>query len=224
MNRKAVIILSGGIDSSTLLYDTAAKGYEVSALTFIYGQKHEREIGSARAICNELSVPHRVVDLSALKPILSGSALTDPDVEIPDVPETSEHYGTLKATIVPNRNAIFLSIAVGYAVSTGAGSVLFGAHHSDRGVYPDCRAEFVEAFQAAERLATDAPELRVEAPYAAMDKAEIVRLGAGLGVPFGLAWSCYKGGEIHCGACSSCRERKRAFAEAGVPDPTGYRA
>lgn len=224
MNRKAVVILSGGIDSSTLLYDTASKGYEVSALTFIYGQKHEREIGSARAICEGLSVSHRVVDLSALKRILSGSALTDPDVEIPDVPETSEHYDTLKTTIVPNRNAIFLSIAVGYAVSTGAGAVLFGAHHSDRGVYPDCRAEFVEAFQAAERLATDAPELRVEAPYAAMDKAEIVRLGVGLGVPFGLAWSCYKGGDVHCGVCSSCRERKRAFAEAGVPDPTGYAA
>lgn len=219
-----MIILSGGIDSSTLLYDTASKGYEVSALTFIYGQKHEREIGSARAICNELSVSHRVVDLSALRPILSGSALTDPDVEIPDVPETSEHYDTLKSTIVPNRNAIFLSIAVGYAVSTGAGSVLFGAHHSDRGVYPDCRAEFVEAFQAAERLATDMPELRVEAPYAALDKADIVRLGAGLGVPFGLAWSCYKGGDIHCGVCSSCRERKRAFAGAGVTDPTEYRS
>jgi 7-cyano-7-deazaguanine synthase len=224
MNGKAVIILSGGIDSSTLLYDTASKGYEVSALTFIYGQKHEREIGSARAICNELSVSHRVVDLSALRPILSGSALTDPDVEIPDVPETSEHYDTLKSTIVPNRNAIFLSIAVGYAVSTGAGSVLFGAHHSDRGVYPDCRAEFVEAFQAAERLATDMPELRVEAPYAALDKADIVRLGAGLGVPFGLAWSCYKGGDVHCGVCSSCRERKRAFAGAGVTDPTEYRS
>jgi len=223
MNRKAVVILSGGIDSSTLLYDTASKGYEVSALTFIYGQKHEREIGSARAICEELSVPHRVVDLSALKPILSGSALTDPSVEIPEVPESAEHFDTLKTTIVPNRNAIFLSIAVGYAVSTGAGAVLFGAHHSDRGVYPDCRVEFVEAFQHAERLATDVPELRVEAPYAAMDKADIVRLGAGLGVPFGLAWSCYKGGEIHCGACSSCRERKRAFAEAGVPDPTEYR-
>ena len=224
MNRKAVVILSGGIDSSTLLYDTASKGSEVSALTFIYGQKHEREIGSARAICEGLSVSHRVVDLSPLKGILSGSALTDPNVEIPDVPETSEHYDSLKTTIVPNRNAIFLSIAVGYAVSTGAGAVLFGAHHSDRGVYPDCRTEFVEAFQAAERLATDAPELRVEAPYAAMDKAEIVRLGAGLGVPFGLAWSCYKGGDVHCGVCSSCRERKRAFAEAGVPDPTGYGA
>lgn len=223
MNRKAVVILSGGIDSSTLLYDRASKGCEVSALTFIYGQKHEREIGSARAICNELSVSHRIVDLSPLKLILSGSALTDPDVEIPDVPETSEHYDTLKTTIVPNRNAIFLSIAVGYAVSTGAGSVLFGAHHSDRGVYPDCRAEFVEAFQAAERLATDMPELRIEAPYAGLDKADIVKLGTGLGVPFGLAWSCYKGGEIHCGVCSSCRERKRAFAEAGVLDPTGYR-
>ena len=223
MYRKAVIILSGGIDSTTLLYDTAAKGYEVSALTFIYGQKHEREINSARAICGRISVPHMVVDLSGLKPLLSGSALTDPGVEIPDVPESAEHYDTLKATIVPNRNAIFLSIAVGHAVSTGAGAVLFGAHNSDRGVYPDCRAEFVEAFEAAERLATDIPQLRIEAPYAGFDKSEIVGLGDGLGVPFGLAWSCYKGGDIHCGVCSSCRERKRAFAEAGVLDPTGYR-
>ncbi|MCA9810670.1 MAG: 7-cyano-7-deazaguanine synthase, partial [Candidatus Dadabacteria bacterium] len=157
------------------------------------------------------------------KPLLSGSALTDPGVEIPDVPESAEHYDTLKATIVPNRNAIFLSIAVGHAVSTGAGAVLFGAHNSDRGVYPDCRAEFVEAFEAAERLATDIPQLRIEAPYAGFDKSEIVGLGDGLGVPFGLAWSCYKGGDIHCGVCSSCRERKRAFAEAGVLDPTGYR-
>lgn len=222
MNKKAVIILSGGIDSTTLAYDMADKGYGVSALTFIYGQRHVREIESAERICRGLSVEHRVIDLSAIKGLLSGSALTDPSVEVPEVPETADHYDTLKATIVPNRNAIFLSVAVGLAVSAGSGAVFFGAHHSDRGVYPDCRKEFVEAFQHAERLATDVPGLVIEAPYAEYDKSHIVGLGAGLGVPFKLTWSCYKGGAVHCGVCSSCRERKRAFSESGVPDPTEY--
>lgn len=219
---RAVVIASGGIDSTTLLYKVVGEGLAPYALTFVYGQKHEREIESARKICSGLGVPHRVVDLSSLKGLLSGSALTDSRVEIPDVPETAEHYDTLRTTIVPNRNAIFLSIAVGYAVSLGASRVYFGAHFSDRGVYPDCRPEFVGAFERAERLAVDSSELRIEAPFVDRDKRDIVSLGASLGVPYGETWSCYKGGERHCGACSSCRERKRAFAEAGVPDPTLY--
>lgn len=221
-NKKAVVIASGGIDSSTLLYMVSDRGIDIHALTFIYGQKHRREIESARKLCSMLGVSHRVIDLSALKEILSGSALTDSSIDIPKVPAAAEHYETLATTIVPNRNAIFLSIGVGAAVSIGAKTVYFGAHHSDRGVYPDCRSEFVEAFEAAERLATDVPGLRVEAPFVDMNKSEIVSLGASLGVPFGETWSCYKGGERHCGVCSSCRERKRAFAESGVPDPTEY--
>ncbi|MCH8028660.1 MAG: 7-cyano-7-deazaguanine synthase QueC [Candidatus Dadabacteria bacterium] len=221
-NKKAVVIVSGGIDSSTLLYTVSEQGFDIHALTFIYGQKHIKEIESARKVCSMLGVSHRVVDLSALKGLLSGSALTDSTIDIPEVPETLEHYGTLAATIVPNRNAIFLSIGVGLAVSAGAGRVYFGAHHSDRGVYPDCRREFIEAFEAAERLATDVPGLRVEAPFVDMNKSEIVSLGASLGVPYDITWSCYKGGQKHCGVCSSCRERKRAFAESGVADPTRY--
>lgn len=220
--KKAVIIVSGGIDSSTLIYKAVREGYETYALTFIYGQKHKREIESARKVCNTLNVAHKIVDISSLKGVLSGSALTDSGVEIPEVPETAEYYETLKTTIVPNRNSIFLSIAIGYAVSIGANHVFFGAHHSDRGVYPDCRHEFVEAFQYAERLANDNSLLVVTAPFVNMNKSEIVKMGIDLGVPYKDTWSCYRGGEIHCGVCSSCRERKRAFQEAGAEDPTEY--
>lgn len=222
MNKKAVIILSGGIDSATLLYSSVKKGFDVDCITFNYGQKHSKEIDSALKVSNALGVPHRVIDLSELRELLSGSALTDATVDIPEVPETAEHYDTLKSTIVPNRNAIFLAIAVGYAMSKRAENVLFGAHHSDRGVYPDCRQEFVESFQTSERLATANPDLNIRAPFVDMDKSQIVKLGAGLGVPFKETWSCYKGGRVHCGVCSSCRERKRAFLDSEVHDPTGY--
>jgi len=219
---KAVVIASGGVDSSTLLYKTVNDNYETYALTFIYGQKHKREIESAKKICEGIKVHHKIIDLSVLKDVLSGSALTDSGVEIPEVPETAEYYETLRATIVPNRNSIFLSIAIGYAVSIKANYIFFGAHHSDRGVYPDCRQEFVEAFEYAERLANDSTHLVISAPFVRMNKSEIVKLGAELGVPYKEAWSCYKGGKIHCGVCSSCRERKRAFQEAAVLDPTEY--
>jgi len=222
MKTKAVIIASGGIDSSALLYKMVREGFEVYVLTFIYGQKHLKEIEYAKGIAKKLEVDHKVVDLSAMKSLLSGSALTDSNIEVPEVPETADHYETLKSTIVPNRNAIFLSIAIGYAVSLEANHVFFGAHFSDRGVYPDCRKEFVEAFQNSERLANDNPDLVIDAPFVDIDKSEIVRLGAELGVPFKDTWTCYKGGEKHCGVCSSCRERKRAFVESGVPDPTEY--
>ena len=222
MSEKAVIIVSGGIDSTTLLYKTLEKGYEVRTLTFLYGQRHVKEAEFAEKICRTLGVPHKTVDMSSMKGLLAGSALTDSSVDVPEVPETVEHYDTLQATIVPNRNAIFLSVAIGYAVSIGAENVYFGAHFSDRGVYPDCRREFVDAFQSAERLATDIPGLTIKAPFVDSDKSEIVKLGQELGVPFKDTWTCYKGGALHCGTCSSCRERKRAFSDSGVPDPTEY--
>ncbi len=222
MNKKAVIIASGGIDSSTLLYKMVSEGFHIYDLTFIYGQRHLKEIEYAKGIARKLEIDHKVIDLSAMKILLSGSALTDSNVEVPEVPETADHYETLKSTIVPNRNAIFLSIAIGYAESIGANHVFFGAHFSDRGVYPDCRKEFVDAFQNSERLATDNPDLVIDAPFVDIDKSEIVKLGAELGVPFADTWTCYKGGERHCGVCSSCRERKRAFIESGIWDPTEY--
>ncbi|MEM4658158.1 MAG: 7-cyano-7-deazaguanine synthase QueC [Candidatus Methanosuratincola sp.] len=220
--KRAVLSVSGGIDSTTLLYKALCDGLEPFAITFIYGQKHSREIDCASTICKRLGVVHKVLDLSPLREVFLGSALTDERVEVPEVPETSNYQEALKSTIVPNRNAIFLSVATGYAVSIGAKIVLFGAHSSDRGVYPDCRAEFVEAFTIAERIAIDDTDFAIRAPFVGMDKRDIVRLGASLGVPYECTWSCYKGGEVHCGVCSSCRERKRAFLEAEVRDPTTY--
>ena len=221
MKEKAVIILSGGIDSSTLCYKYAPE-YDVHGLSVLYGQRHSREIQSAKQIAERLNITHKIIDLTPLGELLSGSALTDRAVDVPEVPETVEHYNTLKSTIVPNRNAILLSVAIGYAGSIGAEKVYFGAHHSDRGVYPDCRKEFVDAFEIAERLANDNSKLTISAPFIDMDKSQIVALGNELGVPFKLTWTCYNGGEKHCGRCSSCKERKRSFIESGVEDPTDY--
>jgi len=221
--RKAVSIVSGGIDSSTLIYDLANKHVDVYGLTFVYGQKHSKEIQAAEKISSKLGIEHKVVDISSIKELLDSSALINPTVPIPNVPETAEHYDALKATIVPNRNSIFLSLAVAYAVKIGADGVFYGAHFSDRGVYPDCRREFVDAFMHAERVATDNFELIVEAPFVNMNKSDIVRLGSALKVPYHLTWSCYRGEAKHCGTCSSCRERKRAFLEAEVKDPTEYK-
>ena len=218
----AIAIASGGLDSSTLLYKLVREGEDVKALTFLYGQRHERETNSARTVCQVLGVDLKVVDVSNLGSVLSSSALTNKMITIPNVPETVEHYDTLKTTIVPNRNAIFLSIAVGYAISLGAHRVYYGAHASDRGVYPDCRPEFVKALESALQIGTDERELRIIAPFINMSKSDVVRTGLRLGVPYHMTWSCYKGGTKHCGVCSSCRERKRAFAEAGIKDPTEY--
>ncbi len=221
-HRTAVAIISGGLDSSTMLYKLCRDGDDVRALTFLYGQRHEREVQSAESICRTLGVDHKIVDLSTLKDLLSSSALTNTSITIPNVPETVEHYDTLKSTVVPNRNAILLSVAVGYATSLGANKVYYGAHASDRGVYPDCRPEFVLALERALQVGTGNGNLRIVAPFVDMTKADIVRLGGKLAVPYGITWSCYKGGRKHCGVCSSCRERKLAFNEAGVRDPTEY--
>ena len=199
MKEKAVIILSGGIDSTTLCYKYASENFEIYSLTLIYGQRHSREVESAKNVALELGISNKVVDLSPLKELLTGSALTDSKIDVPEVPEEAEHFETLKTTIVPNRNAIFLSIAIGYAQSMGINTVFFGAHHSDRGVYPDCRKEFVEAFEISERLANDNQNLKIEAPFVGMDKSDIVQLGSELRVPFELTWTCYVGGDLHCG-------------------------
>ena len=219
---KAVAVVSGGVDSSTLLYKLVKEGFDVHALTFIYGQKHSREIQAAKDIASNLDIEHRIIDISSIRELLGSSSLINPGIAVPEVPETAEHYDTLKSTIVPNRNSIFLSLSIAYATKIGANQIFYGAHYSDRGVYPDCRKEFVEAFTLAERFATDNFELIVKAPFVNMNKSEIVKLGSKLNVPYKDTWSCYKGGKAHCGACSSCLERKRAFFDAGVKDPTVY--
>lgn len=234
---KAVTLLSGGMDSATLLYDLLDDDYEVHALSFDYGQRHRKELGVALALVEATSpsVKHDIIKLGVLgdggagtfplADVLSGSSLTDPSVPVPD-----GHYAeeSMKATVVPNRNAIMLSIAYGVALAEEVDVVTFAAHEGDHTIYPDCRPEFVDALnEALQRGArwdsTDrVPELMAPFLDRGFDKTAIAKLGAELGVPFHLTWSCYKGGKIHCGTCGTCVERKEAFQLAGVTDPTAY--
>lgn len=217
---KAVVVHSGGMDSTTLLYQVLHKGYETFALTFDYGQRHKKEIQYAENICKELGISWRLADLSAISPLLSGSALTSPDIKVPE-----GHYAdeNMKLTVVPNRNAIMLAIAVGYAVSIKAEAVFVGVHAGDHPIYPDCRPEFIKSFNRTAQLGTEGhavKRFRINAPFLYMKKKDIVSVGMKLGVPYEKTWSCYKGGERHCGKCGTCVERKEAFKLAKIADPT----
>lgn len=216
---KCVVLHSGGLDSSVLLYDLRSRGADVRALVVNYGQRHRREIDAAAAICNHAGIMHRVVDLSDATPLLAGSALTD-DVAVPMTPYDVE---SLKITIVPNRNMILMSLATAWAISLEFDAVAYAAHGGDHAIYPDCRPEFADAMGRAMALCDWRP-IRLERPYVDRSKAELVSLGASLGVPFGSTWSCYLGGAVHCGRCGTCAERREAFIRAGVPDPTAYAA
>lgn len=218
----AVVIVSGGMDSTVLAYLLSRSSATVNLLSFNYGQRHRTELDYARRTAQALGAPHHVVDLTSLTGLLSGSALTDESMAVPD-----GHYtdASMRATVVPNRNAIMLDIAVAQAVSLGADAVVFGAHAGDHPIYPDCRPAFLRAFQTTALLANEGfahPGLQVTAPFIALSKAEIAGIGAQLGVPFADTWSCYKGGVVHCGTCGTCVERREAFGVAGVPDPTVY--
>jgi 7-cyano-7-deazaguanine synthase len=205
------------MDSATLAYMLADQGEELRLLSFDYGQRHIRELESAAKIAAHLGAPHEVVTLGLDLP---GSALTDPTI---DVPEGHYEAESMKATVVPNRNAVMLSVGFALAVAHGADGVAFGAHAGDHAVYPDCRPAFVDAFQAMQDVATEgfgAP--RLLAPFIHRTKADIARLGADLRVPWADTWSCYQGGVVHCGRCGTCRERLEAFALAGADDPTEY--
>ena len=214
-----IVICSGELDSVTLAHKTAAERRLAALLSFDYGQRHVKEVESARACAARLGVPHRVVDLRGVGAALSGSALTD-DVDVPD-----GHYAedTMKITIVPNRNAIMLAVAFGMAAAQKAGAVAAAVHGGDHFIYPDCRPGFIAAFQAMQDHALEGvAEVNLWTPYVHGSKADIVADGAHLGVPFAETWSCYKGGSRHCGRCGTCVERREAFHLAGVADPTAY--
>jgi len=215
---KTVLIYSGGIDSTVLLYHLLKSGNDVQALSVNYGQRHKKELDCAKSICEQLGVKHHVADLTSLNPLLSGSSLTSTNVEVPE-----GHYEdeSMKATVVPNRNMILLSIATGWAISTGASSVSYAAHSGDRAIYPDCREEFASAMNNVMEIA-GWDKVSLNRPFSSFTKADIVKLGDELGVPFEKTWSCYKGGQIHCGVCGTCVERREAFELAGVTDPTIY--
>ncbi len=216
---KTVVLLSGGMDSATLLYQCAALGDEVSALGVFYGQRHRRELESAYDLTRCLGVSYHVVPLDGLQHVLR-SAMTSGGTAVPDGHYEAE---SMKATVVPMRNAIFLSVAVGYAWSIGADRVVTAVHAGDHAIYPDCRPEFIQAFNTMARAASDGfQQVLVEAPFVGLSKTDIARLGEKYGVPWARTWSCYKGGEKHCGVCGTCTERREALATVG--DPTEYLA
>ncbi len=216
---KAVVIVSGGMDSSTLLYYVVKvlKRKVVATLSFYYGQTHAKELDSAMMIANSISVPNIKVDLSPIMRDFT-SALTGKA----DIPEGHYAQDNMKQTVVPNRNSIMLSIAVGYAISKDAGEVYFGPHAGDHAIYPDCRKEFVDAFKAAELIGNEWTPVIVRAPFLDMTKGDIVKMGLKLRVPYVKTWTCYKGGDIACGKCGTCVERLEAFAKAGRTDPIRY--
>lgn len=215
---KVVSLLSGGLDSAVLLYDLLASGYSVKTLSVDYGQRHRNEIDFAIALAKGRNIEHELISLAGASRILSGSCLTSQDVRVPD-----GHYAeeSMKSTVVPNRNMIMLSLAAGWAISSKFDAVAYAAHSGDHTIYPDCRPEFVTAMAEAFMLA-DWQELRLITPFINLTKADIVRKGAELGVPFAETWSCYKGGTIQCGSCGTCVERREAFQLASVVDPTIY--
>lgn len=220
MSESTVLIYSGGMDSTTLLYFLLAREYEVKALGVNYGQRHVKELEAACAVCERLEVDFQVADLSRLQPLLQGSSLTTPEMEVPEGYYTDE---SMKQTVVPNRNMLLLSTAIAWAIRLDFESVAYAAHAGDHAIYPDCRPEFVQAMSGAAERAHYRP-IRLHSPFIHMTKAEIAKTGHKLNVPFELTWSCYKGEELHCGRCGTCTERAEAFLHAELPDPTHYAA
>lgn len=218
MAEKAVVVYSGGMDSFTVLHQAIQDGKDVHALSFNYGQRHSKELEYAKAVCKELGIPHLINDISAINQLLQGSSLTSDDIEVAE-----GHYASdnMKSTVVPNRNMILLSLAIGYAVSIGAESVYYGAHSGDHEIYPDCRPEFVEAMNAVSQIANYEP-VKVYSPFLYQDKIDILRAGVAMQLDYGKTWTCYNGREKACGKCGSCNERLEAFATLGLTDPLEY--
>lgn len=216
---KVVVLLSGGMDSVVALHDAADAGHTVvAALSFHYGSKHnDREIPMARAQAGALGVPHVTVPLDFIGTHFASDLL----ISGGEIPKGHYEEETMKKTVVPFRNGILLAIAAGFAESREADGLVIAAHAGDHAIYPDCREEFMVPMAEAIRRGTYAG-IAVLRPFIAMDKAGIARRGAALGVDFSKTWSCYVGGDRHCGECGTCVERREAFLLAGVPDPTDY--
>jgi 7-cyano-7-deazaguanine synthase len=221
--KRAIVLLSGGLDSATVLGMACARGFECYALSVHYGQRHSAELEAARRIAASFSVrEHRImgVDLAGI----GGSALTDAAMAIPESPTIG-----IPLTYVPARNTLLLSLALGWAEVVGAAHIFVGVNAVDYSGYPDCRPEFIAAFEQLARVATKAgvegTRFLIQAPLIRMSKADIIRAGAELGVDFAMTVSCYQAGPdgAACGKCDSCRLRAAGFAAAGIPDPTRYR-
>ena len=223
MNRdRAVVITSGGLDSTILAHLIAQDYHEVHLLSFDYGQRHKKELTFASKTADRLDCDWTKVNLRGVTELLTGSSLTDSSVTVPD-----GHYAedTMKTTVVPNRNMMMLSVAIACAVAENAKVVVAGMHAGDHFIYPDCRPEFAKLLNDAAQSGNEgfaALGFHLEFPFIHQGKDEIVKVGDRLGVPFAETWSCYKGGRKHCGTCGTCVERQEAFYLAGVEDPTEY--
>ena len=216
MEKDSLIIVSGGMDSITLLHER--KDTIALAVSFDYGSNHNaREIPFARLHCQRLGIRHVVIPLAFMQQYFKSSLLEGADA-IPD-----GHYAdsNMKSTVVPFRNGIMLSIAVGIAESNSLRRVLIANHGGDHAIYPDCRPEFITAIDAAAKAGTYV-DVAIEAPYTNISKTDIARRGQSLAIDYSETWSCYKGGQVHCGTCGTCVERKEALREAGIADPTVY--
>ncbi|MHC1598190.1 MAG: 7-cyano-7-deazaguanine synthase QueC [Candidatus Methanofastidiosia archaeon] len=214
MDENCIIILSGGLDSTVLVYHVLDKGLHPLLLTFDYGQKHTKEIVMAKRTAEVLNLRHLVVRLP-LNDIFKYSSLLKGGSDIPEGRYTNESQ---RSTVVPNRNMILLAVAAGVAEDRGISKVYYGAHSNDRAIYPDCRPEFIDAVSEATKKGTY-NNVEIIAPFKERTKAEVVKEGVRLDVPFKNTWSCYKGGETPCGKCGTCVERKEAFKLAGAKDP-----
>ncbi len=217
---KVVVLCSGGMDSVTALYWAGRAHEVVTAVSFDYGSKHNRrEIPFAAEHAAALKVPHQVIGLDFMNRFFASALLQSGGV----IPDGHYEAATMRQTVVPFRNGVMLAVAAGLAESRGAAGLVIAAHAGDHVIYPDCREEFMRAMGAAMRAGTYAG-LELLRPFIAMNKAQIAQEGARLGVDYGRTWSCYKGGEVHCGQCGTCVERREAFLLAGLPDPTVYAA
>jgi 7-cyano-7-deazaguanine synthase len=211
---KIICILSGGLDSTTLLYRLKASGYEIKAISFNYGQRHRKELIMANKTCEKLKIDHKIVDLTSIKDLLSNSSLTS-DIEVPE-----GHYEdeSMKKTVVPNRNMIMASIAIGYAINIDFDTIALGVHSGDHAIYPDCRPEFIMALRKI-AACCDYKTIQILSPYLRSNKTNIVKDGIKLKVDYALTWTCYKGDIKPCGKCGSCQERAEAFKLNGIKDP-----
>ena len=216
---KTIVICSGGLDSVSLAHMVAANRKLTGLVSFDYGQRHRKELDYAALRAKRLDVPHDIIDMRGIGAALTGSALTD-DVDVPD-----GHYAeeTMRVTVVPNRNAIMLTVAYGIAAARGDQAVATAVHGGDHFIYPDCRPDFTQAFEFMQYMALDGyADVSLYTPFVHRSKADIVTEGQRHNTPFAETWSCYKGGAHHCGRCGTCVERREAFDLAGVADPTQY--
>ena len=218
---RTVAIVSGGMDSVALAYHLQAEGHDLHLVSVDYGQRHRKEMAFAALAAKSLHAQHSIIDLSSITKHIGSSSLTG-DIEVPD-----GHYAeeSMRITVVPNRNMMMLSVATAIAISENADYVATGVHGGDHFIYPDCRSEFITACSAAAQIGMVGISEQFKgiiAPFVHHDKAWIAKHGTDVGVPWKDTWSCYKGGDIHCGRCGTCVERAEAFYLAGVEDPTDY--